>query len=83
MQSVIIRKYQPGDLTQITQLFRDTVHAVNQYDHNSVQLQAWAPNELDMGKWAKSLAEHITYVAVLDYQIVGLTFIKNCYIIQL
>lgn len=69
--SIVIRPYQSSDLPQILQLFKETVHAINQRDYNTEQLQAWAPNNLDTEKWAKSLAEHIAYVAVLDTKVVG------------
>lgn len=70
-QTVIIREFQASDLTQIIHLFKDTVHAINKYDYSYAQLKAWAPDELDVEQWSKSLAEHITYVAVIDGYIVG------------
>ena len=36
-----IRRYEPDDLSQITALFYDTVHAVNAADYSPEQLDAW------------------------------------------
>lgn len=42
-----IRRYEPGDLAQITALFYDTVHAVNAADYSPEQLDAWADGAPD------------------------------------
>ena len=38
-----IRRYEPDDLSQITALFYDTVHAVNAADYSPEQLDAFFP----------------------------------------
>ena len=37
-----LRAYRPEDLTEIAQLFYDTIHAVNARDYSREQVQAWA-----------------------------------------
>ena len=61
-----IRRYEPGDLAQITALFYDTVHAVNAADYSPEQLDAWADGAPDLDRWNGSLLAHHSLVAVED-----------------
>ena len=61
---MIIRKYQPKDCKEITELFYNTVHNVNKKDYTKEQLEVWAPVNADLEKWNKSLTEHYSLVAV-------------------
>ena len=61
-----IRRYEPGDLAQITALFYDTVHAVNAADYSPEQLDAWADGAPDRDRWNRSLLAHHSLVAVED-----------------
>lgn len=65
------RKYSPSDLGQIIELFRATVWAVNAADYTAEQLAAWAPAELDLEKWARSLAENYTVIVIESGLIIG------------
>ncbi len=68
-----LRKYIPQDAEQVIQLFRDTVHSINAVDYDSVQRQAWAPdNDPERyDKFAKRLQDNICYVADLEGKIIG------------
>ena len=66
-----IRRYQPTDLAQISQLFYDTVHTVNAADYSQEQLDVWATGQLDLKAWNESFLAHHTFVAVINNQIVG------------
>lgn len=68
---MIIRKYQPSDCKELTELFYHTVHTVNAKDYTKEQLNAWATGKVDLEKWNKSLQEHFSIVAVDDEIIVG------------
>lgn len=59
-----IRRYEPGDLWQVTALFYDTVHTVNAADYSPEQLDAWADGALDLDRWNGSLLAHHSLVAV-------------------
>ena len=59
-----IRRYEPDDLSQITALFYDTVHAVNAADYSPEQLDAWADGAPDRDRWNRSLMAHHSLVAV-------------------
>ncbi|MCM1129821.1 MAG: GNAT family N-acetyltransferase [Alistipes senegalensis] len=47
----------------MAELFHDTVHAVNAQDYTKEQLNAWAPANMNLEKWDKSLLEQYSIVA--------------------
>lgn len=59
-----IRRYERGDLWQVTALFYDTVHTVNAADYSPEQLDAWADGAPDAECWNRSLLAHHSLVAV-------------------
>ncbi len=68
---MFIRKYQPSDCKELTELFYNTVHTVNAKDYTKEQLDVWATGQVDLEKWDQSLQEHFSIVAVDDDIIVG------------
>lgn len=66
-----IRRYRPSDLAQISQLFYDTVHAVNAADYTAEQLNAWATGQLDLTAWNDSFLAHYTLVAVASNETIA------------
>lgn len=66
-----LRPYRAEDCTAIVQLFLDTVHRVNTRDYTPEQLAVWAPADIDLEKWQRSLSAHHSVVAVIDKVIVG------------
>lgn len=71
LKDTIIRIFRKGDLEQVLQLFYETVHTINAKDYNVLQLQAWAPDQLDRESWLQSLEKNISYVADHNGRIVG------------
>jgi putative acetyltransferase len=66
-----IRKYQPADCKEITQLFYDTVHSVNTKDYSQEQVDAWATGTVNIEKWNESFLENYSVVAVENGMITG------------
>ena len=66
-----IRKYRASDALQTAKLFYDTVHSVNSADYSAQQINAWADNNIDIGKWNASLLEHNSFIAEYNGEIVG------------
>lgn len=66
-----IREFKPSDTQEIVTLFRDAVHAINIKHYTPEQVAVWAPENIDIDKWQKSLSKNITYVAELHNKIVG------------
>ena len=38
-----IRRYSPNDISEITELFYNTIHTINLRDYSSAEVDAWAP----------------------------------------
>ena len=70
-ERMIIRKYQPSDCKELTELFYNTVHNVNAKDYTKEQLNVWATGQVDLEKWNDSLQKHFSVVAVDNEIIVG------------
>ncbi|MCM1039915.1 MAG: GNAT family N-acetyltransferase [Ruminococcus sp.] len=68
---MIVRKYQPCDCKEITELFYNTIHTVNAKDYTEEQLNAWTTGNVDIEQWNRSLQEHFSLVAVEAKIIVG------------
>lgn len=58
-----IRNYQIADTQQIVELFYDSVHQINIRDYTKAQVDAWAPADIDLEIWIKSLSSKLTFVA--------------------
>ncbi|WP_338586604.1 GNAT family N-acetyltransferase [Clostridium baratii] len=66
-----IRMYRSEDCKEIVELFYNTVHSVNAKDYNKAQLDAWAPKDINISKWDKSLLEHYSIVIEDNSIIIG------------
>ncbi|QBO36844.1 GNAT family N-acetyltransferase [Periweissella cryptocerci] len=63
-----IRPYHSTDKTTVCTLFYETVHAINQADYTSVQLDAWTDTITD---WPARLLTDYGLVAQINHTIVG------------
>lgn len=68
---MILREYRSEDCKEITELFFDTVHTVNAKDYTEEQLNAWAPENVDLEWWNSSFKDHLCVVAVEGNVILG------------
>ena len=66
-----VRTYEISDTKQIVKLFYDTVHEVNIRDYTKAQVDAWAPADIDIESWTKSLSSKFTFVAEEGETIAG------------
>ena len=69
--NVKIRKYKKSDCKKLSDLFYDTVHSVNAKDYTQKQLDVWAPVNINLQNWNKSLEANYAIVATIDNIIVG------------
>jgi len=74
---IILRHYQPGDLDALLKLFKETVHAVNAKDYTEAQLDAWAPEVLDVERWQQTLSKNHTLIAEQDDAIIGFADVET------
>ncbi|MEA5602639.1 GNAT family N-acetyltransferase [Nostoc sp. UHCC 0252] len=66
-----LRIYEIADTEEIMKLFYDTIHEVNIHDYTKEQVDAWAPANMDIDVWIKSLGSKFTYVAEEQGKIIG------------
>ncbi len=66
-----IRAYDARDAREISQLFHETVHAVNRADYSPEQLCAWAPEIPDPALWHARMRSRCTLVAEEEGEIVA------------
>lgn len=66
-----LRKYLETDAAATAALFYGTVHTVNAADYTARQLDAWAPQSMDLQQWHRSFAGHHALVAVENETVIG------------
>lgn len=66
-----IRKATSFDLDSITQLFSETIEAVNANDYSPQQINAWKKGALNKDKWLRKISEQYFLVCVTANNIVG------------
>lgn len=72
-----IRKYAEEDAQTTWQLFFDTVRNINREDYNQQQLQAWAPDSIDLFIWNKRMLDIEPFIAEVDSKVVGYADLQN------
>lgn len=70
-EKMIIREYRSEDCKKIVDLFFGTVHAVNSVDYTEIQLNAWAPKDMDLYEWDKRLSNNYSVIVEKDNIIIG------------
>lgn len=68
---VTVRRYRPGEEKELVELFRQTVHRVNSKDYSPSQINAWAPDNLDIDSACQRIRRNNPFVAVYEGRIVG------------
>ncbi|MBB6331564.1 putative acetyltransferase [Chryseobacterium sediminis] len=78
---IIIRKGISGDLTEMLQLFANTIDEVCKKDYNYQQLKAWKSGAEDKERWMTVISSQYVLIAENKNQIVGFcTLDKGNYI---
>ena len=66
IRPVEIRLARVGEARLIGNLFQDTVRTINRRDYSQVQVEAWAPDDVDPEHWVARIQKMYFIVAVLD-----------------
>ncbi|QVQ51187.1 GNAT family N-acetyltransferase [Spiractinospora alimapuensis] len=66
-----IRAYRPSDARPTLDVFRRAVHQTARRDYTEEQVDAWAPELIDVDVWAARRAQAETLVAVADDHVLG------------
>lgn len=70
-QTMTIRKATKEDITELKQLFLDTVNSVNIKDYSHEQITDWASCGLDLNRWYNRFEKYEHFVCCNDKEIVG------------
>jgi putative acetyltransferase len=70
-RNVQIRPFRSADAAACLELFRDTVRRVNIRDYSQLQVDAWAPLEIDAEAWSERFNEKLAYVAMAQGTLAG------------
>lgn len=71
-----VRQAYPEEYPALWRLFHDTVHHVNRRDYTPIQLTVWAPEKIDLSRWAIRMEGIDPIVVTADQQIVGFSDIQ-------
>jgi len=72
-----IREYNDADCQAVSQLFYDTVHAINAKDYTTEQLFAWAKDEAQLQNRRADLLKQYALIAEIDGEIAGFASIDK------
>jgi putative acetyltransferase len=71
MKNITIIEASLADIKEITQLFHDTIQAINSRDYPKDEIDDWSSWYKDIDKWAERVNEQYFIVAKLNDKIVG------------
>jgi putative acetyltransferase len=74
--TLTVRRATLSDAVAMAELFHDTVRTVNCRDYQPAQVNAWAGESPDPGKWRDRLATRTTFVAERGGSVVGFAELK-------
>jgi GNAT superfamily N-acetyltransferase len=76
-QSMQIRPYHDQDIFDLLKLFKETVHTIGKNAYSREQLDAWAPEEMDVEVWRSKFTDSYTIIAEDSDVILGFASLKN------
>lgn len=68
---ISIRNYSVADAEALWNIHFNTIRNVNIRDYSQSQVQAWAPDDIDLDIWKRDISALSPFVATLDGKIVG------------
>ncbi len=74
---LIIRNYVEQDAGATWLLFFNTIRKINIHDYNQLQVEAWAPDSMDLFIWNKRMMDIEPFIAEIDGTIVGYADLQN------
>ena len=74
---ISIRNANPGDLTEMQELFVNTISTICKNDYSVDQINAWTSSIENIPRWNNRIASQYFLVADLDNKIVGYASLKN------
>jgi len=76
-ESVLIRRYEPGEEPALFDIYFTAIHLVASHDYTDEQIQAWAPRNIDVALWKNKMREINPFVAELHGELVGYADVQS------
>src|SRR5262245_57022566 len=70
-QRMLIRKFRPGEESELWHLFHDSVHHISTELYTSEQLTAWSPHQIDADKWRARIRSIAPFVVEHERKLIG------------
>lgn len=67
-----IRLYKKGDISQVTQLFDDSVTILDTEEYSEEEARSMAPNNIHFENWEKTCLQNFTILAESNNSIIGI-----------
>jgi putative acetyltransferase len=74
---IIIRKYTEQDAQATWLLFFNAIRNINIQDYTQLQVEAWAPDSMDLFIWNKRMIDIEPFIAEISGEIVGYADLQN------
>lgn len=72
-----IRRGQRNDLSEVKNIFVETIKSVCIADYNEVQINVWTSSVNDKQRWNDVMTNQIVFIAQIDKKIVGFSSLAN------
>lgn len=77
MIEILIRRFREGDEAALWNVYFSAIHQTASADYNSEQINAWAPADVDLTKWADLIRDIAPFVAEQNGRIVGYADVQS------
>jgi putative acetyltransferase len=76
-ESILIRRYEPGEEPALFDVYFTAIHLVAIHDYTDEQIHAWAPRDMDAALWKNKMREINPFVAELRGEPVGYADVQS------
>jgi putative acetyltransferase len=76
-ESILIRRYVEGEEAALFDVYYTAIHLVASRNYTAEQVQAWAPQDLDVTLWRDKIRSIKPFVAELDRKVVGYADVQS------
>ena len=71
LNAIQIRRFRPGEEAALFDVYYSAIHLIAIRDYSEVQVNAWAPADLDKDLWASRISGINPFVAEINGEVVG------------
>jgi ribosomal protein S18 acetylase RimI-like enzyme len=72
-----IRRYKPGEESEIWSVYYGSTRSIISRDYTEAQVARWAPDDKCMKEWRSRITDRNPFVAVIDERIVGFAELES------